>query len=246
MKKEKKSTKTTQKAKGVIEIGPVVLVVGGRESERLAMASQLCYPAFKIDTLIIKPDRTIKIDQIRQLGAFVHLSAYGRHGKRAIIAEAQTMTIEAQNAALKTLEEPPQGTKLILTSPSEELLLPTIVSRCQLLRLGPLAPSLSESEATLALTPLSQALAGGIPACFKLAEAKATSRQEALEWLEQLELACSQRLASPQAEKKGVKLAQVLRLLQKAKQVLQANANVKLGLEVFLLRLLELRYNRSQ
>ncbi len=57
----------------------------------------------------------------------------------AIVTAADRMTEDAQAAFLKTLEEPPVGTVLILTASDEERLLPTIRSRCVRLRLGPVA-----------------------------------------------------------------------------------------------------------
>lgn len=57
----------------------------------------------------------------------------------AIVAAADRMTEDAQSAFLKTLEEPPAATVLILTAADEERLLPTIRSRCIRLRLGPVA-----------------------------------------------------------------------------------------------------------
>ena len=57
----------------------------------------------------------------------------------AIVTAADRMTDDAQAAFLKTLEEPPPGTVLILTAADEERLLPTIRSRCVRLRLGPVA-----------------------------------------------------------------------------------------------------------
>jgi len=56
----------------------------------------------------------------------------------AIIEAAERMTEDAQSALLKTLEEPPRGTVLILCAEDDERLLPTIRSRCVRLRLGPL------------------------------------------------------------------------------------------------------------
>jgi DNA polymerase III delta' subunit len=55
----------------------------------------------------------------------------------AIIAAADRMTEDAQSAFLKTLEEPPRGTILILCAADEERLLPTVRSRCVRIRLGP-------------------------------------------------------------------------------------------------------------
>jgi DNA polymerase-3 subunit delta' len=57
----------------------------------------------------------------------------------AIVASADRMTEDAQSAFLKTLEEPPAGTVLLLTAADEERLLPTIRSRCVRIRLGPVA-----------------------------------------------------------------------------------------------------------
>ncbi|MBQ3123405.1 MAG: hypothetical protein IJC14_04515 [Firmicutes bacterium] len=54
----------------------------------------------------------------------------------AIIKDADTMTVHAQNRLLKTLEEPPAGTVIILLSENAEELLPTIVSRCTVIRLA--------------------------------------------------------------------------------------------------------------
>jgi len=87
----------------------------------------------------------------------------------AIISAADRMTEDAQAAFLKTLEEPPAGTVLILTATDEERLLDTIRSRCVRIRLGPVPRRDIESllvEAGLAEPPLAARLArlsGGRP-----------------------------------------------------------------------------------
>jgi DNA polymerase-3 subunit delta' len=60
------------------------------------------------------------------------------NGKVFIVDEAELLQGEAQNAMLKTLEEPPPGTVIILVTQNEEQLLPTIRSRCQRIAFGPL------------------------------------------------------------------------------------------------------------
>ncbi|MBO6513840.1 MAG: hypothetical protein JJ974_07755, partial [Phycisphaerales bacterium] len=55
-----------------------------------------------------------------------------------IIDEAELLNIDTQNAILKTLEEPPPGTIIILVTPNEDRLLPTIRSRCQRIAFAPL------------------------------------------------------------------------------------------------------------
>ncbi len=66
-------------------------------------------------------------------------NAHGSASKVFIIDEAELMAAPAQNALLKTLEEPPGGTVIILVSAAAERLLPTIRSRCQRVAFGPLS-----------------------------------------------------------------------------------------------------------
>lgn len=86
-----------------------------------------------------KDGRVISIDAIRELEHFTTLriprSDEYQHGinRVVIIKDAHTLTEEAQNALLKTLEEPPKDTLLILTATSKQMLLPTICSRTQLI-----------------------------------------------------------------------------------------------------------------
>ncbi len=82
--------------------------------------------------------RSIGVDQIRSLQARLSTRP-GMSDKRAIIIDAaDDMERSAANALLKSLEEPPEGTYFFLVSHSSERLLPTIRSRCQLLRFDPL------------------------------------------------------------------------------------------------------------
>jgi len=66
----------------------------------------------------------------------------GQRGKVFLVREAELMSIPAQNALLKTLEEPPAGVTIILTAGDPGDLLPTTRSRCQVVRFGPLPTEL--------------------------------------------------------------------------------------------------------
>jgi len=93
----------------------------------------------------------ISVDSIRDLIRTFGYGSYQGSWRTAVILHAHRMRAEAANAMLKTLEEPPPRSILILTAPSLESLLPTIVSRCQSFRLGPvstkeLAASLQETR----------------------------------------------------------------------------------------------------
>lgn len=75
--------------------------------------------------------KSIGVDTIRQLSAQLMNSPQLGRGKVAIILQAERMTEAAENALLKTLEEPPGNSLLLLLTDSAMKLLPTIVSRCQ-------------------------------------------------------------------------------------------------------------------
>ncbi len=82
---------------------------------------------------------TLKIDQMRTLRHEAALSPLEGRWKVYIIRQMEQATAEAANCLLKTLEEPPSNVILMLTASEAEALLPTIVSRCQVLNLRPLA-----------------------------------------------------------------------------------------------------------
>lgn len=82
---------------------------------------------------------TLKIDQMRTLRHEAALSPLEGHWKVYIVRQMEQATPEAANCLLKTLEEPPPNVILMLTTNEAETLLPTIVSRCQVLNLRPLA-----------------------------------------------------------------------------------------------------------
>lgn len=85
------------------------------------------------------PGRQITIDAVRRLLSDLALLPAEAGARVAVIEAAHRMTDDAQNAVLKTLEEPPSGVVLLLCADDEERLLPTIRSRCARRRLGPVA-----------------------------------------------------------------------------------------------------------
>ena len=81
----------------------------------------------------------IGIDQIRALKKEVILKLPGDGNRVILISHADKMTISAANSLLKLLEEPPKGTLLFLTTAYPDRLLPTILSRCHVIRFDPIA-----------------------------------------------------------------------------------------------------------
>ncbi|MCI8636821.1 MAG: hypothetical protein HFJ36_03035 [Clostridia bacterium] len=91
------------------------------------------------DFLLIEPDgNSIKIEQIRTLQKKIQEKPILSNQKVYVIDDADSMTQEAQNCLLKTLEEPPEFAKIILIGSSESAFLPTIKSRCMILLFNPI------------------------------------------------------------------------------------------------------------
>ena len=85
-----------------------------------------------------KPN-SIGVDDIReQINDTIMIRPYSSYYKVYVVDEAEKMTVQAQNALLKTIEEPPAYAVIILITTNQEAFLPTILSRCVQLKLKPL------------------------------------------------------------------------------------------------------------
>jgi len=157
-----------------------VLLVGANGIGKTSLARQMLADVLDlpIDALASHPyyitispvKGTISIDAIRELQRFLQLKTLGSKPlRRAVILEhAEGLTIEAQNAFLKILEEPPADTILVLTAGNQRALLPTILSRLQTIPVtAPEEQALKAyfSEQGKDATAITQAffLSGGLP-----------------------------------------------------------------------------------
>ena len=99
------------------------------------------------DIIYVKPaGRNIKIAQIRDLIDTLTMKPYEARLRVVVISEAHLLNLSAGNALLKILEEPPDQTVLILTTTQRSDVLPTIASRCQVIRFMPLSRDQIEAE----------------------------------------------------------------------------------------------------
>jgi DNA polymerase-3 subunit delta' len=87
------------------------------------------------DLHLLSPEPSIGVDEIRRLQGSLALAPYAARRRVALLPDFHRATGEAANALLKTLEEPAARVVLLLTSPEQELLLPTVASRCMLIPL---------------------------------------------------------------------------------------------------------------
>lgn len=86
-----------------------------------------------------KENGKIKIEAVRNCKEFLSHTSVHRHGLVVIIDDAHTLTDEAANALLKSIEEPPKNTLFLLVTPFEALLPETIRSRCQTVQCMPMS-----------------------------------------------------------------------------------------------------------
>ena len=119
----------------------------------------------------------IKIDQIRRMQEQIKFTLYEGKSKVVIIYKAQNMNLQSSNCLLKTLEEPPPHTVLILLTTAPYRMLPTIRSRCQRVMFQPLSSEL--------ISEIVREMHGGDNEKFKLSASLAGgSVGKAIQWME--------------------------------------------------------------
>lgn len=176
------------------------LLVGPAGSGKRALSIDLAERMLGVSDLNLYPyamimspteKKSIGIESIRQLNGFLNLKVPGSKPRdRVIILEAaETLSLEAQNALLKTLEEPPDGSVIILNAAQEQSLLPTIRSRLQLIKLiKPAKADLRRLHSGLSDDEFNQsyALSAGLPGLLsqltsgsdqKLSDARSAARE---------------------------------------------------------------------
>ncbi|MEP2921691.1 MAG: DNA polymerase III subunit delta' [Sulfitobacter sp.] len=113
-----------------------------------------------------KYSAVIRVDEIRELNSFIHMSATEGGRRVVIVDDADLMNPNASNALLKMLEEPPARTYFLLLSHQPSGLLPTIRSRCRTLSLRTLEPAevaeaMAQADVQAANADALAALSGG-------------------------------------------------------------------------------------
>jgi len=116
-----------------------ILIISPDALQALTLAKKLSQNdlAPQPDVLTIAAEPSISIQKIKTLTKFLSHKPYQNDQKIVFIPQADQLTLPAQNALLKTLEEPPAHSLIILVSPHQNQLLPTIISRCEIHRLIP-------------------------------------------------------------------------------------------------------------
>lgn len=146
---------------------------------------------------IVEDAQNIKVEQVRELQRLLALAPYQARYRVALLLGFEKATAGAQNALLKTLEEAPEKAILLLTADSPHNLLPTITSRCEILRLRPMnIEALAEALQIKLTIPTQDAavlahIAGGRPGMALQLAGDEDAHQDRKLWLDQLLTALS-------------------------------------------------------
>lgn len=152
------------------------------------------------DLRVLKPEPDqIKIDSVREMRSWTNFAPAVAPFRFVIVEEAHRLNPAAANALLKTLEEPPPNYHFILTAPASDLLLPTIRSRCRIVRLGALS---------------TEAVYQHLKACYDLPHETLQSLAEFSEGALGRAIRWAQSLQSPATDAKGKPLPSELDALQ--------------------------------
>lgn len=183
-------------------------------------------------TRLVAEESSLKIKDIRDITSSLTIT---HQGSRLIwIEEAHSLTLPAQHALLKTLEEPPISTIIILSTNSPSSLLPTIVSRCRLV-------SVTASEGDkLSLDELSlikSALTSSPGTRLQLAATLGKKREEVKEYLTTVIITLHQVMQETKNQKSLSLLSNISDKAHLALTRVVGNTNVTLAIESFFLTL---------
>jgi DNA polymerase-3 subunit delta' len=98
--------------------------------------------------MVVAPKRVFRVDQMRQVAREANFRPFEGKARVFIVDEAEKFNDASANALLKVLEEPPSTAHLILITSRPAMLLPTILSRCQMIRFSPLSAAEIEGHLT--------------------------------------------------------------------------------------------------
>lgn len=200
-----------------------IAIISQAEIERNNKAKELASSFFKGESLVNNPDfktiedeKSLKIEDVRRLQKFLSFKPYKFSRTVTWLKNAHRLTLPAQHSLLKTLEEPPAHSILILTSESESSLLPTILSRCQIVSLDSKLKIEPESH------QITQDILSSTPGVrLIMADRLAASRHQAIDF-------CRQQIVYWQSQlltQKKPQITNILREIHNAQIMLHHNVN---------------------
>ena len=183
------------------------------------LKSQMSNP----DILVITPEKSIGIDEVRQIQTFLSRKPIQSPHNTVYLKDAHLLTIYAQNALLKILEEPPGNSEIYLVTDQPDMLLPTILSRVQISHITPISR----------IAPIN-------PTGYNLDSL--TTREQALGFLDGVENWIHDSINNsplrPPLNLRGGSEGALYEIINKTRKYLKANCNIKLCLDYLAINLL--------
>ncbi len=174
-------------------------------------------------------EKAMGIPDVRNIQKSISLKPFKGKIKAVIVQAYEGITVEAQNALLKVLEEPPANTIILITIQKKELILPTIISRCKIIilqekEITSTQDSLSEFEKVLSIL-----LNGKVGDKLKIAQDIARDKENATSWLEKMAVFVRKKLIENYNDPKYLNF---LKELQKTYKVIKStNVSQRTSLE---------------
>ncbi len=210
------------------------LITGGNLNQRQTHIASLlaAWNVSPFDLVTVEEaGPSIGINQVRELQHRLLLMPINSPVTALVINHADLLTTEAQNALLKTLEEPPPHAKVILESQTSDVFLPTVLSRCQLIGLGNMA-TYDQKEILQCIDTLKYLSQASVGKRLKKIDELAKNKDGAAAWLDLALAATRRQLFTTNNSQHTTKL---LRSLLHARTHLSANVNYKLVLDYIFL-----------
>ncbi len=209
------------------------LVTGGTKESRMNWVTKTLNDreVSAFDRMVLASEEgTLGVASVRDFTKRLSLAPFQGTLLAGIIEDAHRLTVEAQNALLKTLEEPGPKSMLYLSAINADVLLPTIASRCQVISLGA-TDQYTQDDLLQCFKTLKQMIDARPGERIKLIDAIAPDRDAAKAWVERAIASAHQELvhtggglATPPKES----ATQLIRRLLLAQRQLSANVTPKL------------------
>lgn len=209
-----------------------ILIIGQSEKVK-EKAQQICQEnkISKFDVDIIETEKAVGIGEIRNLQKKIFLKPIASEKKAVILQAFYGMTVDSQNAFLKVLEEPPTNTIIIILASSLDFVLPTILSRCNLINLEKI-PLIAKDQRESNLKILSIFKKQDVGTALVIAQNNSKDRGMALAFLQSLIISAHELLGDKDQQFAPSELKKILKALQKTYTIIKStNVSPRLVLE---------------
>ncbi len=190
------------------------------------------------DLFVISPENSVKDEDIEKLQEKLKNRPFAGSRNIAVIENADTMTRWAQNRLLKTLEEPPSGTVIVLLADNIENFLPTILSRCAVYRLEG-AQQQSDKGALDKAAELEKMIYGEEPfyVLKAYAEKLAKDRRETMAVLDCLERTYRDFIIQGSVKYSSASIYSSISAIEEARRKILRNMNVSYALKEMIIKI---------